>query len=362
MGAARRKPRRRPATSHDVARAAGVSRSAVSRSFTEGASVAAATRKKVLLAARALNYRPNLFARSLKTSRSNILGIALSALDNQYYPDLVQRLSEQFAKAGYRLLLFVTHGIAGPDPILDELLKYRLDALILASSTVSSALAEACRDAGVPVVMLNNIDPASDVASVATTNEAGAQTIASFLLAAGHRRFGFIAGLDSELTSYERESGFTSQLLKSGMAAPDRAVGHFSFEGAANATRTLLKRKQRPDAIFCVNDHMAFATLQIARCEFGLEPGKDLSVVGFDNVPIAEWPFFGLTTYSQPNGQIVARTVALIHQALHQQQPVTLHERLRGELVVRSSARRPTTGIFTTTDGQTAWRPDKPLG
>jgi DNA-binding LacI/PurR family transcriptional regulator len=323
--------------------------------------VAAGTREKVLAAARSLNYRPNLFARSLKTRRSNILGVAVSALDNQFYPDLVQRLSEAFASVGYRLLLFVTHGIAGPDPLLDELLKYRLDGLILASSTVSSALAKACRDAGVPVVMLNNIDPASDVTSVATTNTVGARLIAAFLLAGGHRRFAYIAGLDSELTSYEREAGFTSQLLTSGAAAPDRAVGQFSFEGAAQATRTLLKRRQRPDAIFCANDHMALATVQIARSEFGLVPGRDLSVVGFDNVPVAQWPLFALTTYSQPIVRIVARTVELICSALEHQHPAEVHARLRGELIVRESARRPTSGIFSSRDGLTAWTPDKPL-
>jgi hypothetical protein len=97
---------------------------------------------------RDLKYRPNLFARALITQRSSIVGLAVSGLDNQFYPEVVQRFSEEFAKAGYRLLLLVTHGTAGPDPLLNELLKYRLDALILASSSVSSGLAEACRRAG----------------------------------------------------------------------------------------------------------------------------------------------------------------------------------------------------------------------
>jgi len=130
MGKVRRLPAGHPATSDDVARIAGVSRSAVSRTFTEGASVSEQTRRKVMSAARRLKYRPNLFARSLKTRRSFILGLAVSALDNQYYPDIVQRLSEEFAKSGYRLLLFITHGGTGHDPLLEELLKYRLDGLL----------------------------------------------------------------------------------------------------------------------------------------------------------------------------------------------------------------------------------------
>jgi DNA-binding LacI/PurR family transcriptional regulator len=351
-----RRPRREPATSGDVARVAGVSRSAVSRTFTDGASVSESTRRRVLAAAHKLKYRPNLFARSLKTRRSNILGLAISALDNQYYPDIVQRLSEEFEKIGYRLLLFVTHGGTGHDPLLDELLKYRLDGLILASSSVSSALAEECLRAGVPVVMFNNIDPASKVPSVDCTNELAASTVAEFLIAGKHRRFGFIAGLQSDSTSYERERAFTECLLAKGFPAPAREEGQFSFAGAIRATRNLLQRKQPPDAIFCTNDHMALAALQVAREEFGLQPGKTISIVGFDNVPIAEWPCFGLTTYAQPTADLVARTIRIIQLSLDNELPADLHERLSGELIVRTSARLPREGIIQTADGLRIWR------
>jgi len=351
-----RKPPRPPATSEDVARIAGVSRSAVSRTFTDGASVSQKTRLKVLSAARKLKYRPNLFARSLKTRRSHILGLAVSALDNQYYPEIVQRLSEEFGKIGYRLLLFITHGGTGHDPLLDELLKYRLDGLILASSSVSSALAEECRRAGVPVVMFNNIDRASNVPSVECTNELGARTVADFLVAADHRRFGFIAGLHSDSTNYQRESAFTNYLLSKGLPAPTREEGEFSFAGAIRATRNLLKLKRPPDAIFCANDHMALAALQVARAEFGLEPGKDVSIVGFDNVPIAEWPCFGLTTYSQPTADLVARTIRIIQLSLEHELPHDLHQELPGELMVRASARLPRSGIIQTADGLRIWR------
>jgi DNA-binding LacI/PurR family transcriptional regulator len=356
MGNVSRRPPQRPATSEDVARIAGVSRSAVSRTFTDGASVSEQTRRKVLSAARKLKYRPNLFARSLKTRRSFILGLAVSALDNQFYPDIVQRLSEEFGKIGYRLLLFITHGGTGHDPLLDELLKYRLDGLILASSSVSSRLAEECRRAGVPVVMFNNIDPASIVPSVECTNELAARTVADFLIAGKHRRFGFIAGLESDSTSYQRERAFTDFLVGKGLPAPVREEGEFTFAGAVRATRNLLKLKQPPDAIFCVNDHMALAALQVARAEFGLVPGENISIVGFDNVPIAEWPCFGLTSYSQPTADLVARTIRIIQLSLEHKLPQDLHEQLPGELIVRTSARLPRSGIIHTADGLRIWR------
>lgn len=358
----RKKPRRRPATSHDVARHAGVSRSAVSRTFTDGASVSDRTRKKVLSSARVLKYRPNLFARSLITRRSYILGIAISSFDNHYYPELVQRLSEEFAKVGYRLLLFVTHGSVGPDPLLDELLKYRLDALILASSTVSSALATECRDAGVPVLMFNNIDPQSKVPSMAADNAVGGRTVAEFLLAAGHRNFGYVGGNEGDSTTYERESSFAAQVTRHGCAVPVRAFSDFHFDGAVQATRTLLKRKNPPDALFCTNDLLALAALQVAEAEFGLRPGKDISIVGFDNVPIAKWPCFGLSSYSQPLGEIVARVIEIVCGAIDQKQPSETHDRIRGDLVVRTSARIPSSGVIRLADGDTVWRPATPGG
>lgn len=356
MPTAKRRTRREPANSEDVARLAGVSRSAVSRTFTEGASVSEETRRRVLDAARKLKYRPNLFARSLKTRRSHILGLAITALDNQFYPDIVQRFSEEFARRGYRLLLFITDGSTGHDPLLNELLKYRLDGLILASSSVSSALAEECIRAGVPVVMFNNVDPDSKVPSVECTNELGARTVAEFLIAGRHRRFGFIAGLQNDSTNYKRERAFTECLLAHGMQAPARQDGEFSFAGAVRATRNLLKLKQPPDAIFCTNDHMALAALQVAREEFGLRPGHDISIVGFDNAAVAEWPCFGLTTYSQPAADLVARTIEILQLSLAGDAPRHLSEQLPGDLIVRTSARVPGGGIIHTADGLSIWR------
>ena len=348
---------RPPATALDVSRIAGVSRSAVSRTFTDGASVSPATRKKVLTAAKALKYRPNLFASSLITRRSYIIGIGLTELDNQHYPLVLQLLSEECSKFGYRLLLFITHGSKGHEPMVEELLRYHIDALILASSSLSSALALECRAAGVPVVMFNNVDPASDVTSVAGTNDLGARAIAAFLAAAGHRRFGYVGGLQGDSTDQERRAGFASQLREQGLQEPVCIAGHFTFDGAANATRTLLSSKRPPDAIFCVNDHSALAALQIARVEFGLIPGKDVSIVGFDNVPIAAWPGFSLTTYSQPTAIMVGRTIELVRQLLEDKDAPCVHELVRGELMVRGSTRLPRTGVVKNADGNHIWRP-----
>jgi DNA-binding LacI/PurR family transcriptional regulator len=138
-------------TSLDVAKLAQVSQSAVSRSFTSGASVAPATRQRVQEAAKKLGYRPNAIARSLITKRSRMIGVVMSYLDNQFYPLVLEKLSQALQQQGYHVLLFIGDTVEA-DGILSEILQYQVDGLVLASTSVSSVLAKNCADAGIPVV------------------------------------------------------------------------------------------------------------------------------------------------------------------------------------------------------------------
>lgn len=331
----------RPATAYDVARLAGVSQSAVSRTFTVGASVSEGTRLKVMEAAQQLKYRPSHMASSLKTRRSYIVGLAVTHLDNQFYPPIIEKLSEALRQAGYRILLFVTHGDTNFDPALDELLRYRVDALILASTSLSSPLAQECREAGVPVVMVNNIDPDSAIASVAGDNRKGGETIAAFLHAGGHDRYGFISGVESSSTSSEREAGFNSFFSDRGLPLPVRAVSNYRPESGMAAARSLLGVKAPPNALFCVNDQMAMAAMEVARHEFGLRIGQDISIVGFDDTGLSAWPSFSLTTYSQPAAQLAASTMALLGNVMEQADAPIEHVIVPGQLIIRTSARIP---------------------
>ena len=331
-------PRRR-ATAHDVARAAGVSQSAVSRSFTAGASVSADVRARVMAAAAELGYRPNLTARSLITRRSHTIGIAVSYMENQFYPSVLESLSLEFAKAGYRLLLFTGQTGQDSDPVLDTILHHQVDAVLLASTTLTSHFAEECQRAGVPVVLLNRRTESEAVSSVTGDNVTGGRAIARLLAERGHAACAFMAGLENSSTSQEREAGFSAGLAEAGLAPARREVGHYSFEGARAAMRRLLGAPNRPDAVFCANDHMALAALETARSEYSLLPGRDISIVGFDDVPLAGWPSFGLTTYSQPVGRMVEHVLAITLGHLQAEEYVPVREVVQGELVLRASVR-----------------------
>lgn len=328
------------ATAHDVAREAGVSQSAVSRAFTPGASIAQATRNKILAAADRLGYQPNLIARSLISGRSNIVGVGVGNLRNPFFAEALELFSVALESAGYRLLLFPVGRSATLDAEIHEVLHYRLDALILLSTTLTSTLATHCRRAQVPVILFNRVSNDPDISSVTGNNEIASRTIAAFLHAGGHQNPAIITGLTDSSTSQEREHGFMSFFEDAGLPAPIREYGAFQHEPAMAAMRRLLTRPDRPDAVFCANDLMAIAALNVVRFEFGLEPGRDISIVGFDNVPQAAWPSFSLTTFAQPAQEMVDSTIAIIRE-LRERPDLTKHVIVDGELVVRSSARLP---------------------
>jgi DNA-binding LacI/PurR family transcriptional regulator len=342
-------------TSIDVAKLAGVSQSAVSRTFTPGASVAPETRSRVLAAARELGYRPNAIARSLITSRSRMIGVVMAYLDNLFYPDVLEELAERLQDRGYQVLLFTGFKDRDSDPVMGQILQYQVDGLILASTTLSSALSEECAAAGVPIVLFNRTTERDAVSSVTSDNRAGGRRIAEFLVAGGHSRCAFVAGTAASSTNRDRETGFCEGLESAGIWELVRVAGHYSREAAAQAARQLFSRRLRPDAVFCANDHMAVAVLDVARHEFGLSVPEDVSIVGYDDAQPARWPAYALTTVEQPVDEMVDRTLDILMGQIEGADSLPRHEIVPGELVVRRSARLPATGLLDL-GGRRVWR------
>lgn len=325
-------------TAHDVARLAGVSQSAVSRAFTPGASISARMRARVTQAADQLGYRPNVLARSLSTGRSRIVGIVMGNVENPFFPLALDQMSLLLSEHGYRLLLFTGEVNVRADHQVEELLRYRVDAIILLSAMLSSKLAGECRKAGIPVILFNRTSARSQHAfSVTGDNAGGGRAIARHLVERGYRRPAYLAGYPDSSTSQAREAAFAQALAEAGRAQPLRAEGGFTQAGAAQAMRALLQAPERPDAVFCANDHMALVALQVARHEFALEPGRDIGIVGFDDIPMAGWPSFALTTYSQPVEAMAREAVGFV--AALGQADAPRHVVVPGQLVVRASTR-----------------------
>lgn len=323
-------------TAHDVARLAGVSQSAVSRAFTKGASISADKRQRIIAAADKLGYRPNILARSLIKGESKVVGVVFGHFDNPFFTHALEHFSEELARRGLRMLLFTAETNATVDEQVAELLSYRVSAVVLMAVNLSSKLAEECARSNIPVVLFNRTTE-NDRAAFAVTgdNSGGAAAIAEHLVRTGRRRIAFMAGYEDSSTSRQREAAFVAALSSAGLAEPPRrVVGHYSREGAVSATRALFAAAAgRPDAVFCANDWMAIAALETLRLEFGIEPGRDCAIIGFDDIPMARWPSFTLTTFSQPVAPMVASAVAFITGQGGQQRHVVIP----GELVVRGS-------------------------
>lgn len=312
----------------DVAALAQVSQSAVSRAFTPGASVSEETRRKVLAAAQRLGYRPNAMARSLITRQSRIVALVMSYLENQFYPLVVQLLSQRLQKEGYHVLMFIAEMDEAADGVLADILQYQVDGIVLASAMLSPTLAHSCAEVGVPVVQFNRVSDLGGLArhatsSVSSDNAGGGRMVAEYLLARGYRRPAFLAGLEDSSTSLERERGFTEALAESKREVISREAGHYSFDGAQAAVRRMFAGPDAPDAIFAANDHMAIAALDVLRQELGLRVPAQVAVIGFDDVPQAAWGAYRLTTVRQSVSSMVDATVGL------------LLEQMRGEIRAR---------------------------
>ena len=329
-------------TSAEVAKRAGVSQSAVSRVFTPGASASPEMTERVRLAAQELGYRPNVLARSLITGRSRIIGLVISYLENNFYPEVLEKLSGALQQRGYHVLVFMAPQNADNiDDVVQEILDYQVDGIVTASVAMSSDLATRCQSAGIPVVLFNRGQDDPRLSAVESDNRAGGAALGRLLIAGGHKRIGYIAGWEGASTQRDREAGFVEALKQAGIALHSRAVGNFRHDEAAAAAREMFTATERPDAVFVANDHMAFAAMDVLRFELDLRIPEDVSVVGYDDVPMAAWPSYNLTTVRQSAEAMVDRTVDILIQHIEQNDSTPRREIVAAPLIQRGSARVP---------------------
>ena len=328
-------------TSLQVAKKAGVSQSAVSRVFTPGASASRATIDKVKRAANDLGYRPNVLARAMVSGKSRIIGVVVAYLENQFYPEALERLSNSLQAQGYHVLIFMAgKNMQSLDDVVEEILDYQVDGIVAASVAMSSTLAERCKFAGVPMVLFNRSQDLPSMSAVTSDNIAGGRKVAEFLISGNHKKIGYISGWEGASTQRDREAGFISCLANSGFTLHNRQVGNFVMEEAKEATRKMFS-SDPPDAVFVANDHMALAVMDTLRYELGLKIPQDVSVIGYDDVPASAWPAYDLTTVRQPVNKMVQETVEILIEKINNAEIEPRRVKIDGPLIIRGSARLP---------------------
>jgi DNA-binding LacI/PurR family transcriptional regulator len=327
------------ATSYDVAAAADVSQSTVSRAFSGSGKVSSEVLERIQDAARKLGYRPSELARTLISRKSNMVGLVMGNTNNPFYPAVMSEFTQELQKIGRRVLLFSVPAGQDVDAVLPEVLQYHVAGVIIASATISSKMARMLKSEGTPTLVFNRAIYQGSVNSVCCANEPAARLVAQRLLKAGHKRFAMVGGQADTSTHIERRRAFAETLAHAGIDSFDEDSGLNSYEGGYAAGLRLLKKKRRPDAIFCVCDIAALGLLEAARHELGLDVPGDVSIVGFDDIPEASWPSYSLTTVRQPVKKMVAESLSLLLGQIDGKEPARKTVRIPGELIVRSSAR-----------------------
>ncbi|KAA9029989.1 LacI family DNA-binding transcriptional regulator [Niallia endozanthoxylica] len=319
----------------DVARLAGVSQSSVSRVFFGGASVSEKTRQKVLAAAEELGYIPNEFARSLITNKSKIIGLVMKGIKNPFYPQVLKEFTVAFKKLGYSILFVHTNHDEIQKEDVKMLLHYNVAGVIITDAALSLNLSEDFKKFKIPLVLFNRKVEKQEFFSVCTNNLEASRQIAEFLIQKGCTDMVYISGDRNTSTSLEREKGFF-EVVEKHQLPYERYDSDYSYQGGYDTTRLILKKGRIPSAFFVANDIMSFGVLDALR-EHSIEVPGQVKVVGFDNIDMASWPIYNLTTWEQPISEMVDETVEYMLAEIEEYTGATGNVEIRGKLIKRKT-------------------------
>lgn len=302
----------RRVTSREVAELAGVSVSAVSRTFTAGASVSSETREKVLAATRTLGYHPNALARSLMTKRTELIALISNNFDNPLFMEIFDLFTRRLQQRGRRPLLANLSGGTRTDGALQMLLKYNVDGAIVASSTLPPQFLEECAEAGMPVVQaFGRPGGAAGGNIVGADNVQGGRLAGEMLRERGYRNIAFLGGPQGATSTEDRLAGLKESLALASLAPSAVIFGHSYCHEAGFTLMKQLLRNGGIDAVFCGDDVLAMGAIDACR-EAGIDVPRDIGVIGFNNMAMAAWPAYNLTTIHQPVAEIIVTAVELL--------------------------------------------------
>ena len=335
-------------TMQDIADASGVSQSTVSRVLTGAANaipINPATRERILEVARQMRYRPNPLARGLRGARTMLLGVIVREITDPFFAGAVDAISTEANRRGYNVVLGDAHGRTDEAIALRAVLETRhCDAIVLLGDTSDQPrLMEDLRDTSFAVVGLwQGTSPVSGISIVGVDNKFGVDLLMDHLLGLGHRKIAFIGGVFVEGRLIgdigERRVAFLERAAAEGLETPDGFVrdARNTLGGGAGALEALMALPERPTAIVASTDVLAIGTLHAA-CHMGLDVPGEISVVGFDDLPMAEYTTPALTTIRMPMAEMAAAGVKAAVGEDGDREPMTL-QLFKPTIVVRESS------------------------
>jgi DNA-binding LacI/PurR family transcriptional regulator len=336
----------------DIARAADVSHSTVSRALSDSSLVNAETKARIQRLAEEMGYSPDAQARSLVMGRTNTIGLVVTSITDPFIGEIVESIENTALDHGYSVILSSSRSEPDREIAAVEMLhSKRVDGVIVTSSRVGALYQGHLQRLGVPVVLLNSHSAESGpyTFSIAVDDLHGACLATNHLIQLGHRRIAYIEGPANHSNSLERLAGYRQTLLQAGLTVRPGLVvpGTGRTDGGEQALSQIMDLNRPPSAAFCYNDMTAIGLIRAARLA-GLSIPEDLAVVGFDDIPFASFVSPSLTTIAQPKAEMGKQAMDMLLTLIPHQEPqdaAVSDVILRGRLIVRESSgapRRPT--------------------
>jgi DNA-binding LacI/PurR family transcriptional regulator len=323
----------------DVARRARVSHSTVSRALHLPGRVNEKTAERVRRIAREMGYRPNPIGRSLATRRTATIGVVVTTVADPFVSEVIAGVEEVAHRRGYAV--FLANSNADPEREVSVVRSFqdrRVDGVLVMASRVGALYMPLLKKLSVPIVLIDNQHPGDFAHSISIDDRGGARLAVRHLVELGHRRIAYIGDRYGLQSNTDRRAGYSAELKAAGIRyCPEHVVlGDGRAEGGLLAMRSLLELRQPPTAVFCYNDMTAIGALRAVH-DAGLGVPACVSMVGFDDLPIASYVEPPLTTVRQPKAEMGRRAAGMLLDALAGGPSNASSIRVPGELVVRES-------------------------
>jgi len=328
----------------DIAKAAGVSHSTVSRALRESPLVNVHTKERIQDLAREMGYSPDAHARSLVTGRSYTVGVVVTTIADPFVAEVVQGMESTAHDHGYTVILSSSNSEPEREIAAVEMLRAkRVDGVIVTSSRIGALYLDHVERIGAPVVLINNHNEQSGhyTYTVSVDNRHGSLLATDHLINQGHSRIAYINGPANHSSDTERMTGYRQALCEHSIPYDPTLVvpGNGKPVGGLRALEALIERTQPPSAVFCYNDMTAIGLLRAAR-EAGISVPGDLAVIGFDDIPLASFVCPPLSTISQPKNEMGRLAMEMVLTLAESDVPVRPEYSdivVKGKLEVRES-------------------------
>lgn len=331
-------------TINDIAKIAGVSRSTVSRVLTDNPNVKVSTREKVKAVIEAHNYQPNSLARGLALGKINVVALIIGDIRNPFYSELTWVIEGILNRNGYLVVLCDSeYDIEKEELYLKAVKQYGFSGVVMTSAMESENLISILKSMDCPVVLLNRYIKSFEEDVVVLDNFQGGYIATKHLIDLGHTKIGIITGPLNSTSSMERFNGYKSALQDYGIKYREDFVmhGNLKVESGYEYGVSLLKRKStKPTAVFAGNDLMAIGIMEAYK-NMGMNIPENLSLVGFDDIPLASTPSINLTTIRQPFRELGETVAELVLKRINNERLEYKKVIFSPQLVIRGTTAPP---------------------